>query len=221
MKTRIFAATMAWCAVTMAETQSAPAGRDQQPAAGSPSASTKETHPILLLRPDQADQYRHRVAGIPDDRKTSDLTTDVLLRPVIDYLRGRRNDDSVEYIRRALASKHPGKIVEAVLIYDLQQPFLTREERALFRQQFLSWVEPIYEASINTKAWWFSRRAVNNWTYGYAGKAIQNMLFIGLAFPDHPRSALYVARAVEAVGMSIESANPGRARFLMPTSCRR
>ena len=146
-----------------------------------------------------------RVADMSEKTKTFGLTTDIILAAMIDYLRGRRCEEAVADIRKSLASKDAGRIVYAVLIYDVQYPFLTPAERTTFRDQFLEWVEPVYQDAIHSKHWMFSRRLVNNWTYGYGGMPLQSLLFIGLAFPEHPRSALYVAKGKELLTWVLEA----------------
>ena len=169
-----------------------------------PQAAAKEPHPILLIRPDQVDQYKVRVADIPEKYKTYGWTTDIPLAALIDYLRGRRCDEAVASVKTALASKDPGRVANAVLVYDVQYPFLTEVERTTLRQQFLASVEPIYQDAIHKRHWMYERRPLNNWTYGFGGMPLQNLLFIGLAFPDDPRSALYVAQGKKLLRWVLE-----------------
>ena len=49
----------------------------------------KESHPILLIRPDQVEQYKVRIADMPESMKTYGMSTDIPLVALIDYLRGR------------------------------------------------------------------------------------------------------------------------------------
>ena len=86
---------------------------------------------------------------------------------MIDYLRGRRCEEAVAFVKKALAANDPFSVAHAVLIYDVQYPFLTPAERTSFRQQFLTAAESVYQHALHSKHWMYDRRSLNNWTYGY------------------------------------------------------
>ena len=76
MKTIMLAVAAVCCQVTAASAQDVPRN---EPAARPQAAPRGESHPILLLRPDQVDLYKMRVADIPEQTKTFGLTTDMML----------------------------------------------------------------------------------------------------------------------------------------------
>ena len=171
-----------------------------------PADCAERIAPHPPLAPDQAERYKRRIEGISEKSKVYGQSTDIPVVAFIEYLRGKRCEEVVDFIRTGAASKDPGKIAFAVLAYDIEYPFLTPAERTKYREQFLAATEPIYQNSINSKHWMFTRRSVNNWTYGYGGMTVQALLFVGLAFPEHPHSARYVARGEELLTWVLESA---------------
>ena len=82
----MWAAMMACCVVTVARAKGASSHDQETPLSLGPRTTpSKESHPRLLLCPDQANLYQQRIADMPEKTRTFGITTDVMLASLIDY----------------------------------------------------------------------------------------------------------------------------------------